>query len=903
MEASALQDIFVGREHEQQLYHDFLTHATPWVLIITGLSGIGKSTLLEHLSKDTSSSISTCKLDFNETVLRTEPLIILQRLAQQLRPYGNAQQFDAFEQALHRDLDQIEQIRKIKLPPYTGDDANIQEAHPDYLEDDAATKEIGRQMRELSTELFYDLFNAFHLNQLVLLLDTCEWFNEPEGWEVGQWVFNELIPELRNRLRYNEQRCSVVIVSRVKPQLERIDKQDQQYLPLSMLSEKAVYEYLERAGMHDPKLLQRIYDITHGHALSVSIIGTICQEQGEKSLTEEDFPLLQKEFTGKASIQFVDERILSRLESPYRELTRYGVLLRTFNLPLLQAVFFDMDALKGPDAPSVFDHLIRYPYIESRGNNNYAFHELLREVIAEKVQQQEGPEKEQWKIYHKHALEYFSRVAPYSPDWYYHAIASDEVQGMRGWSQAIQKASATQMKALLQITYDSTLKLSPAACAVRDYEQGRFNYGTIEWLDATNNVQQARDKRKEALKSFENAFNNFKEAQDSCGEALAEQALDALQSPRKVQASTLKSYWQACQSATGSPVEALQRERYTRRTVLVGLAGLGLVVTAAGSLLILRNKSSPLSPSPLPPPTPSPQSFSPLYIYTRHTDVVNSVAWSPDGKRLASASADGTVQVWDATSGANPVTYKGHTAAVSSVAWSPDGTRLASANGDGTVQVWDATRNTTLLTYKGHMGAVSSVAWSPDGKRLASAGSDQTVRVWDATNGARLLTYHGHTDVVSSVAWSLDGKRLASASYDQTVLVWDATIGARLLTYHGHTRAVSSVAWSLDGKRLASASADKTVLVWDATSGANRVIYTGHTDVVNSVAWSPDGKRLASASADRTVQVWGATSGARLLTYKGHRGAVYSVAWSPDGKRLASASGDKTIKVWLWLQS
>ena len=546
MEATTLQSIFVGREDEQQLYQDFLAQDTPWVLIITGLGGIGKSTLLEHLAQNTPSSVCVCKLDFNEASLRTEPLLILQSLAQQMRQFGDAGQINAFEDTIQQDLDQLEQIRKIKIPATNGDGASPQPDQPAAVEDDAATKEIGRQMREQATESFYELIGDLRLDQLVLMLDTCEWFNEPEGWEVGQWVFNELLPEFHSSLRLNDQRFSVVLVSRVKPQLARIDRQDQQFLPLSMLSQKAVFEYLARAGMHDPVLCQRVYDITHGHALSVSIIGAICQEQGEKSLTEEDFPLLQKEFTEKASMQFVDERILSRLESPYRELTRYGVLLRSFNLPLLQAVFFDIEALKGPGAPGIFDHLIRYPYIEPRGNNYYAFHELLREVIAEQVQQQDGPEKERWKSYHRHALEHFTAVAPYSPEWYYHTIASREEQGMRDWLQALQRASAPQMKALLQITYDSTLKLSPAAHAIRDYEQGRFNYGSIEWLDATGNVQQARDKRKEALQNFEDALQNFKEAHDNCGEALAQQAIDALQRPGKAQAAMLNSYWLAC---------------------------------------------------------------------------------------------------------------------------------------------------------------------------------------------------------------------------------------------------------------------------------------------------------------------------------------------------------------------
>ena len=245
------------------------------------------------------------------------------------------------------------------------------------------------------------------------------------------------------------------------------------------------------------------------------------------------------------------------------------------------------------------------------------------------------------------------------------------------------------------------------------------------------------------------------------------------------------------------------------------------------------------------------------------------------------------------------LTYRGHTAPVEAVAWSHDGKLIASAGGDWTVQVWNATTGQRLLTYKGHSGPVSDVAWSPDDKYIASASTDRTVQIWNAATGQRLLTYKGHTEVVNGIAWSPNGKLIASASTDQTVQVWNAATGQRLLTYKGHTDAVSAVAWSPDGKDIASASIDRSVQVWNAATG--RLIgqaYYGHTDAVSAVAWSPDGKDIASAGADQTVRVWDTATGQLIFTYKGHTLPVNAVAWSPDGKYIASAGADQTVQVW-----
>jgi WD40 repeat protein len=298
---------------------------------------------------------------------------------------------------------------------------------------------------------------------------------------------------------------------------------------------------------------------------------------------------------------------------------------------------------------------------------------------------------------------------------------------------------------------------------------------------------------------------------------------------------------------------------------------------------------------------------SELLTLQGHAGEVKSVAWSPDGTRLASASYDRAVQIWDARTGQRaPTALLGHTNAVFGVAWSPDGTRLASASDDQTVRVWDTRTRRETLTYRGHTGMVYGVAWSPDVTRLASASQDRTVRVWDTKTGQDALSLKGHTAQVFPVAWSPDGGRLASGSTDKTVKVWDAKVGQEALSLKGHTDVVYGLAWSPDGTRLASASWDKTVKIWDARTGLEALSPEGHRDRVWGVAWSPDGTRLASASGgldDKKqsygeVKVWDARTGQEALAFKGHVYPVRCVAWSPDGTRLASACNGEMVKVW-----
>jgi WD40 repeat protein/serine/threonine protein kinase len=323
-----------------------------------------------------------------------------------------------------------------------------------------------------------------------------------------------------------------------------------------------------------------------------------------------------------------------------------------------------------------------------------------------------------------------------------------------------------------------------------------------------------------------------------------------------------------------------------------------------------------------------------------HTDTARSVAFSPDGRWLATASHDRTIKLWDVASRQEVRTLKGHSAQVWCVAFSPDGTRLASAGADGTVKLWDAGPGPLCRLFREQANRIDGVALSPDGSRLATADRKSTVKLWDTATGQMVGTLQGlpagslrvtfspdgtrlasacvdgtiklwetaggkelqdpgrHAKEVWSVAFSPDGTQLASASLDGTVKVWDLAIGQESRTLQGHPSEVRCVAFSPDGTRLASAGGQDTVLVWDAKTG--KVIHSlpRNSGNVYTVAFSPDGTRLASGTTVGTVKVWDAATGQELCLLKGHTADITSLAFSPDGKRLASASSDGTVKLW-----
>ncbi len=348
----------------------------------------------------------------------------------------------------------------------------------------------------------------------------------------------------------------------------------------------------------------------------------------------------------------------------------------------------------------------------------------------------------------------------------------------------------------------------------------------------------------------------------------------------------------------------------TRRAFFVSVAGVA-VLAGGGSWLLYRqlHPTAPIIPGQATPNPDdggiTPTSSGPVVIVHGHTSRVNAVAWSPDGKRVASVGDDKLVMISDSTNGKTLLTYTGHKARVNAVAWSPNGKFIASGSSDKTVQVWEATTGKLVRTYKGHRGAVNAVDWAKDSTLVASGSDDRTVHAWSARTGNVLLFYREHTNSVTSVAWSPDKTMIASGSWDKTVHVCatvnsDAfAIGDKVFLYGGHSAEVYSVAWSPDGNLLASAGGDNVVQVCSGIDGSSaKYPPRRHDKPVRSVAWSHNGQFLVSGSDDKTVRVWSAQNGENSFSFTQHTDSVLAVAWSPDSKTVASAGADRTVRIW-----
>lgn len=299
-----------------------------------------------------------------------------------------------------------------------------------------------------------------------------------------------------------------------------------------------------------------------------------------------------------------------------------------------------------------------------------------------------------------------------------------------------------------------------------------------------------------------------------------------------------------------------------------------------------------------PYPTHDPAGGIVRQILHGHRNSVRCVAYSPDGRWIASGSTDWTVIVWDAHTGAVRHVLTGHAETVNSVAFSPDGRLILTASKDKTVRLWDAETGAPVRTLVGHSVEVMRAVFTPDGQTVISGSSDRTVRAWVLDGDGTPRTVFRQSIGVRSVAVSPDGTKILVCSRNPQVVEVDVQTGEILRMFNGHTKAVNRAAYSPDGRWVASGSVDRSVRVWDAQTGEQVHLLWGSHRGITSVIFSPDGRYLLGTNEEKSACLWDAASGELLLRLEGHSSRIYEGAFSPDGVTLVTAANDRLLRLW-----
>ena len=515
--------LFVGREREIDLYQRLLKQEQPWLLIVAGMAGNGKSKLLHYLREHSPSDVFVIRLDFANKTLQFEPLKVLEEISFKTEEYCDPEATNTFLDTLqsirdklsHRNLENVLRYQDAKAAHHSDNELLFDLRYLAVEE----RKQEHALIAQAQTALYAQLA-TYRQGHLVILFDTCEWLNNPQGQECVRWFKDNLLPGIHAHIQGP---CHIVLASRTSPQFVTIQPHEMLIHEIQPLDEAAVQLYLEHIGIVDPELQQSVYFHTKGNPLCVALFATLCIEQ------QQPLPLLEKSFKEQASQELIQDRLIRDQPTPFRELTRYGVLLRNFDWEILHSVFKEF--LTGAEGYRYFEQFVHYSYIEEGlGQRPYALHILLRELQMENIR---ASEPDKWLLYHTRARQYYQKRN--DSEQYYHAIALDEEAGLHEWEQAVLKAfehaSNVELEMLLQIPQDSALKLSERGQALYTYIWGLRYEHMLRWQEASERYQQA--------------LTLFRQAQDNIGEGRVLMSLGNVKISDNQHEAALREYQQA----------------------------------------------------------------------------------------------------------------------------------------------------------------------------------------------------------------------------------------------------------------------------------------------------------------------------------------------------------------------
>lgn len=280
-----------------------------------------------------------------------------------------------------------------------------------------------------------------------------------------------------------------------------------------------------------------------------------------------------------------------------------------------------------------------------------------------------------------------------------------------------------------------------------------------------------------------------------------------------------------------------------------------------------------------------------------HKAPINAIAFSPDGSKILTASADKFIKVWNVSTRRLLLTIRGHQSAVLSASFSPDGSKILSTSTDRTARLWNSKTGDSLKYIEDAGKRYIASAFSPDGQAFALASSDNTAEYWQLNGIKPAYTLYGHQKTVSSVRFLPDGSKILTGSYDATVKIWNFNVHQKKPLKYNHTF-IRDISMSKDGEKVAVISGDSMVYIYNTANFDEVEVLKGHDDEVLTARFSPKGRKLLTASADKTIRLWDYEKRTKDFSLVAHDGRVLDAVFSADGLKIATASDDKTVKIW-----